>query len=329
MKRYKLIKEYPGSPQLGTITEISNKNNPIWYNLGNWNEFWQEVVDKNPLKLEIGKTYKLQYKYCKSPIRECKITRFTTDNFPWMECSDYNGVVSPDCYDLIEQVVEKDYEILSFKQNSGIKDLWESVDIISDKFARKSGQMFCTKPYTLEQILNNPLYSIHSVKRLSDNVIFTVGDLICRNKSWETGTPCYITRFELKNNKIIVHIKQGDSYGTYPFDNKMYKYSRKEKMFTTEDGVDIFEGDEFYCVTIPNKWTIQKRIGGDGLAFNEELVRKRCFSTKEAAENYIILNKPCLSLNDVFNVYPKLKRSSNNIWTKHALEIKELVKSKL
>jgi len=66
-----------------------------------------------------------------------------------------------------EEVVEKDYKILSFKQNSLITDLWEAVDISYDKFARKCGQVFCTTPYTLEQILNNSLYSIHSVKRLS------------------------------------------------------------------------------------------------------------------------------------------------------------------
>lgn len=43
--------------------------------------------------------------------------------------------------------------------------------------------------------------------------------------------------------------------------------------------------------------------------------------TKEAAEEYILMNKPCLSLNDVFNTITWLDNSKKLL--------KELVKQKL
>lgn len=40
MKKYKLIKIYPGSPILGTIWEYRTKD------FSNYPEFWQEVIEK-------------------------------------------------------------------------------------------------------------------------------------------------------------------------------------------------------------------------------------------------------------------------------------------
>jgi hypothetical protein len=74
-----------------------------------------------------------------------------------------------------EEVVEKDYEILSFKQDSGITDLWTK---FSGGWSRNVNGYPATAPYTLEDILKNNLYTIHSVKRLSDGEVFTVGDRI-------------------------------------------------------------------------------------------------------------------------------------------------------
>ena len=41
MKKYKLIKTYPGSPKLGTILT----HEELQY--CNWNEYYQEVVEKD------------------------------------------------------------------------------------------------------------------------------------------------------------------------------------------------------------------------------------------------------------------------------------------
>lgn len=75
--------------------------------------------------------------------------------------------------------------------------------------------------------------------------------------------------------------------------------SKKRKaLFATQDGVEIFEGDKFWCVDNEN-WEVFERFGGDGLAYHIDEIRKRCFSTKEAAEQWIKDNKPTISYNQL------------------------------
>jgi len=87
----------------------------------------------------------------------------------------------------------KDWEIVSFKQNSGITDLWTK--FYNNVWCRNDRGVPVTKGYTDEQILNNPLYSIHSVRRLSDNVVLTVG-----SKDFSYGKPCKILSFRVMEN---------------------------------------------------------------------------------------------------------------------------------
>ena len=203
-----------------------------------------------------------------------------------------------------EKVIEKDYEILSFKQNSEIEDLWEVVDTLCEKFARKSGQMFCTTPYTLEEILNNPLYSIYSIKRLSDGEIFTVGDVDNFGK---------ITAFDIQCNTIVsMYYRKGDWQWLSSIKHL------KNPLFTTEDGVDIFEGDEYWKVLPNSNYGLHHLTCVDS-----DLQPSWTFSTKEAAEEYVLMNKPCLSINDVSDTLNINKYGS---WYKN---LKKLVKSKL
>ena len=126
--RYKLIKTYPGSPRINTevvwsiclgvyssdvlgiqsYDAIVVENNP---------EFWEEVMDNNPMRLEIGKTYIFNYKHCPRDPFKATITRITKDGFPWMEKPNGNGIVT-DSYELIEEVIEKDYEIIKVHYNN-------------------------------------------------------------------------------------------------------------------------------------------------------------------------------------------------------------------
>lgn len=85
----------------------------------------------------------------------------------------------------------------------------------------------------------------------------------------------------------------------------------KQKLFTTEDGVDIYEGDKYFELIIPgfhNKqcvWNILPYEGKSNLIYDQEGNRKHFrlwFSTEKAAEEYIIMNKPCLSLKELNNL---------------------------
>lgn len=90
---------------------------------------------------------------------------------------------------------------------------------------------------------------------------------------------------------------------------------QKKVLFQTEDGVDIFEGDRVYSVT-PNFC-----IGYSGSLKYKPI--QLCFSTKEAVEEYILMNKPCLSINDISS----LIKDGQIWWLKE--ELIKLVKSKL
>lgn len=226
MKKYKLVKIYPGSPKINSIYEkivgpCGRESGVMYKNLNkdgacldslvieNEPEHWEEVIDKNPLKLEVGKTYKLQYIHCQSPIRTCKITRITKDGFPWMETSLYNGIVAPDCYRLIEEVVEypigtkvednrinktftkevdgwytssktghTDKSISNAKHIEVLKEViekdYELLSIIPNNSLK--GIIFNYNCPEIESYLKFGDYNIHSVKRLSDGEVFTVGE---------------------------------------------------------------------------------------------------------------------------------------------------------
>lgn len=64
MKKYRLIKEYPGSPKLGTIVESQNAVSGILfegkalYFIETSPEYWEEIVEKN---YEIINHYNLFY----------------------------------------------------------------------------------------------------------------------------------------------------------------------------------------------------------------------------------------------------------------------------
>ena len=153
MKYYKLIKEYPGSPKLGTI----------------WNQY------------------------------------FT------------------DCPKFPEFWEETDYEILSFIYINNKTILYKS----------KRGT-FIHNPENISNgrleidLLANKLYSIHSVKRLTDGTIFTIGDMIKSNNH----KICVIKTITYYN-KIILNVTGNYFYlsDAEKIDNKKY----------TTDSIDIIK----------------------------------------------------------------------------------------
>ena len=228
MRKFKLIKEYPGSPELGVFYTKENfigdfGNEPYFEE---YPEFWQEVV-------------------------------------------------------------EKDYEILSVV-------LYDNYNNIHDVFNGK------VNGYELDRILQETSHHIHSVKRLSDSEIFMINDLIDFNDSYvkKHNEISKIKSFRIEKDSLYVDLET--SYG---ISLNVIKHV-KQPLFTTEDGVEIYEGDKFYyvkfkenkysqgevfeAVKVPSRWS-----------FTYEPEFELYFSTKEKAEEYILLNKPVLSINDI------------------------------
>ena len=138
--------------------------------------------------------------------------------------------------------------------------------------------------------------------------IFTIGD---------KTTLGIITCFRLLDNEIMVDF---DNKNSILLKSKQLQHI-KQPLFTTEDGVDIFEGDEYWSV---NK---QDLFLKDAVAKNSINVCNftnglyLLFSTKEKAEEYIIMNKPVLCLQDIINT---------NVYAPIFMEkIKKIIEQKL
>ena len=160
MNCYKLKKVYPFSPPLGTEIMYNGKywicNKPIQgysqfnkhiseFNPQDYPEFWEKVVEKECTCGVFD---------CCSNLKNCKILASKQP-----------------------KIVEKDYEILSFTNYTGQ---------ISTK--RKNGlflNSICNNEYGVYAAEHHiSKWDIHSVKRLSDGEIFTVGDFVDINNAF-------------------------------------------------------------------------------------------------------------------------------------------------
>ena len=248
MRKFKLIQTYPESPPLGTV-------------------IIKTIITGSENTIE---TYCIWGKD-----KNCDGGKFRIPN-PWLY--KYNW----------KEIIEKDYEILSFRGRRFKEDIWKllpngdynyGIINIDGNYKNWSKDM-CLKAL-----------DIHSIKRLSDSKeIFTVGD------KTNNGT---ISKFEVDTCGVRVFFEEKPK--NYHVSLNTIKHA-KTALFKTFDGVDIFKGDEFYTITTSfndkNKQNSCKQIATD---YYEGYNEPPSFSTKEKAEKHILMNKPCLSINDVMN----------------------------
>jgi hypothetical protein len=261
-KKYKLIKEYPGSREAGTIVEKC-------YFTGSG------VIGNNKLY-----TNKKGF-----------------------------GVESPENYpEYWEEIIEKDYEILSFVNKQDPRPI--IYDICENGLYSACNKRIGS--FTADECLNRYKNAIYSVKRLSDGEVFTIGDKITpthQDVDFE-----YINSFQIENN-----ICNFNSY------RKSIKdlIKIKQPLFATEDGVDIFEGGIFCEVTNNFSLGINVKI--------KVYESSKTFSTKEKAEEYILMNKPCLSINDILSIYKTVKNIIKEDLRESSYEFKllQLLKSRV
>lgn len=270
MKKYKLIKIYPGYSDLGMIAEETKGGG-----------------------IEFTRSDGSQYTHSSSGEKL------------------FESRIKP--YPEYWQLIEEKYQILSFinsdntifkiQPNGLFKD--ESVDW---DYGFEEGWR------TLNHILTEATdCKIHSVKRLSDGEIFTIGDKcnlyngnghrnpIIKIELTKNGTSGHLEEYR---NRETIKITLGtgytslDPWGPFEFD-KIVK--SKIPLFTTEDGVDIFDGDTAYAVGLrdiekDNIYSVNKKYSiSDGYY--------KWFSTPEKAKEYTFINKSCLSLNDLLNCW--------------------------
>jgi hypothetical protein len=220
----------------------------------------------------------------------------------------------------IVKEVKKDWEILSFEGVTASRLLWTkqknglfSVNCSLNKLGTHSEE------YLLQEGLK-----IQSVKRLSDNEVFQIGDTVKT-----TQLTFVIEKFSINVHRPSEILLSSSEHTFICNLNEVFK--SKPILFTTEDNIGIKKGDLYYFVIdskveILNPWTVKSHVCNWDTLTKSPLGHVQ-FSKKEAAEDWIILNKPCLSYLDV---HLAIQRTSVDYKTKAFLcdKIKELVKSK-
>ena len=101
----------------------------------------------------------------------------------------------------------------------------------------------------------------------------------------------------VSTTKGLVKITDGCGGSVY-YDGKWAEIV-KEPLFTTEDGVDIYEGDEYWVVFM--NYEPERLIGVSTIKYTNFLEGKKRFSTKEKAQEYLDLNEPQYSKQDIMD----------------------------
>jgi hypothetical protein len=378
-KRYKLIKEYPGSPELNyTISTPHLKGclnnlayyNGIWFEPEKTPEFWKEIpfmfTTEDKVNIYYGENY---YLLALKDWSISSLIAFTRNKKATdLELQQYHNKYKEfSTLEIAKKYIEINkpkYIVTSYY--SMMKNNIYDLNTAGDYVVRNA---YLTV-YPKESFLNCP---IHSVKRLSDNEVFTVGDkvkiksvnsnleeeIIASFDFWlpfiddlikykviglynDTNTKiyendlCYVVSKEC-GSSIIGEYKLDNIIMHYLPDRNLY-FSTKEAaqnhidsktLFTTEDGVNIKKGDKFYGVW-KDKNSQASHLNSDYATI--AILKSHSdgmftFSTKEKAEEYILYNKPCLSLNDIATIY--VTANSKNVKCEQAQKLLKLVKEKL
>lgn len=274
-KKYKLIKDYPSSPQapIGTIFEYDIQTGNFfaeggWYVhprfVVNYPEFWEPL---------------------------------------FAECSHCGNIIYPekkeDC-----SCVEKDYEILSFTN----RDIKSKVSKHPLYVLKEDGLYHYVKETsgyppsksTEKDNLNDVGIAIYSIRRLSDGEVFTVGNRVRHEvKGFDNKHLRYnnwtINEFRLIDGKIRCYSGTGFNININDLEH------RKQPFFITEDGKKIFEGDSYSFIE-PYTFYAQASIAPDKNDWKHNTMR---FSTREKAEKWIEDNKPKYSKNNVIEMVDK------------------------
>lgn len=191
-----------------------------------------------------------------------------------------------------EEVKEKDWEIIELRRVDGSDHTKEK-----DKI----------RQYLTTLKLGNQIYwFIHSIKRLSDGEVFTVGDKL---KFTTVGRSEFrtIKRFDFsKVNKaeLLVFFEEDGSYKDgFRFEILSNLTRYKEPILKTEDGFDLYEGDKYWTVFNKALSTIKPftlygphrlKLTQSGSFEEEEFNHTEClyFAQLDNAANYIQKNKP-------------------------------------
>lgn len=304
--KYKLIKTYLNSPSLGTIVD-RDFFSPCNLEHENFSEFWEEVIDKN---YEV-----ISY------------------------MSKGNNILYPKGAVVDAIILVKEYGIDSslFYVNSVRRLSDGEVFTLGDRVRYKDnghvGSCNIGKFYLNDHggciIHGSEGYrdfseNINLIEKVVEKPLFTTEDgfdVYPNDTYWCVNTAPHLWSIFQQTAKERTKLTKGVlAFKNVNLAQEYVDTNKPKKLFTTTDGVDICEGDSYWYINIdsPNiNWKVFKYKQNDRLGS----MGARQFSAKEKAEEYIIQNKPCLSLKDV-------KSKVHMRWSEN-YKLESIVKDKL
>jgi hypothetical protein len=189
---------------------------------------------------------------------------------------------------------------------------WETDSIEEQKVMQPHYEILCKCPIE---------GTIDSVLRLIDGITYCIGDRIDFGEHGNKGFQ-KIDKFEIDyfDKSRITAYNGSCGIG-------IVKWQKQKPLFTTEDGVAIFDEDSvFYPNT--HAWVISEVKGNNSFNEMQNVNKYKAFSTSAAAEEFILMNKPCLSLNDLLSVWGLGDRKCQEN-SPLFLNFKKLAKSKI
>lgn len=221
-----------------------------------------------------------------------------------------------------EPIVEKQWEIQSFIALSNPKDIEKGRIAIRKRVAVGDGDVFISElkgspiiSEIEEAFLDSKYWAIHSVKRLSDGVIFTLGDRI-----YGKSILCSFKIDEIWNNPdcrtqiLFNHLDEGVG-----IENAV----KVPPAIITEDGVNLFEQDKVW-ISYAKINIFRTDVRGILQSPNHKSGVYKYFDKEENARAHSLMNRQVLSITDVTEVFDTTTHSVQLID-----KLKEIVKSRI
>lgn len=227
---------------------------------------------------------------------------------------------------------EKDWGIISFKDSLG-----NLMTFIDGKYRNELNSI------GLGNMLTMCNYPIHSALRKSDNTTFTVDEEIeyCADGEWSklwTGKIHSIGISQMDKNELSFEIyNSSNEYEATKYICNLRKKSEtkitsnnsasctnteeKKPLFTTEEGFEVTDGEQ--TLLYVSQFKIRERK-----AKNMVHIDNKRFCRRDAAEQYILENKPCISFNEI-KTWVKLPYPPHMDTDDRLQRIKELVNQKI
>lgn len=277
-KKFKLIKEYPGSPKLGTIATVETFGGFIL----NQPEFWQEISEF-PIGTKIIDTQSV------NPLAHVKGNIFEKTETGWKP---YNFPLENLRGDFPESEIGEGKRFQIILDQRSLE--WKINSIICN--ATPVNILFETDVYpNFYPWLANPSWKIHSIVRTVDNLIFTIGDLV----KTQGGNSFKISDFKIreKDNKILV------SSLDYTYICTLDELIQlKRVIFTTDDHIGILGGDHYFFI---RKDLSSTEIGEFKKASHISSSRSKdflYFANYENAREYLVNNLKFFSIEEIKDI---------------------------